>query len=146
PKKDKEENGHRADNYFGDGSCLELVKSPVRQGKYAAKFTVKNSANGTEVNNRDCDGSPTKAKCNRRRSELWMHKGMPTHFNGMPYMGEVWTSISHFVPEDWESKGSGWGPLVYQIKPLNEYGLSPTVGIELGVKGWKIHHRWSPEP
>ena len=57
---------------YGDGSLLEIVTSPVRQGTYAAKYTVKNSANGSEP--ADNDGSISK----RRRTELWMHKGIPS--------------------------------------------------------------------
>jgi hypothetical protein len=134
----------------GDGSLLELVTSPVRQGRYAAKFTVKNSRNGTDSfsDPSDCDGNSSKV-CSRRRTELWMHKGIPLHYDGMPYLGESWVSISHYVPSDWSSAGGGFGPLLFQVKPYNEpgsAGLSPTISIELNNAGWKINHRWSQDP
>lgn len=96
--------GTASPSYYGDGSLLELVTDPVRNGRYAAKFTVKNSANAFEV--RDCDNGT----CYRRRTELVMHLVLQPVYNGMPYMSERWVSISHYLPSDWDSvNGNGWG-------------------------------------
>jgi hypothetical protein len=140
--------------HIGDGSLLSLVSSdgrtvnginyprgPTRGGAYAAKVTVKNSVNGTEAN--DCDGSI----CTRRRTELTVQATLPRDYNAMPYMTERWLSVSHFVPADWDDGGSGWGPTVFQVKPLVESGssgLSPAIGISISEGAWRIEHRWSP--
>jgi hypothetical protein len=63
----------------------------------------------------------------------------------MPYLAERWMSVSHYVPTDWDSvNGQSWGPLVFQVKPLNEHGLSPCLSIRLIKNGWEIQHIWSP--
>lgn len=114
-------------SYYGDGSLLHLVTSPVREGRYAAKFIVKNSANGSEP--ADCD---TNGNCDRRRAELTGQQTHPISYNAMPYMAERWMSISHYVPNDWDtSNGSGFGPIVFQVKPLNEQGLSPCLSFQI---------------
>jgi hypothetical protein len=130
--------GKRQESYYGDGSLLEIVMSPVRQGKYAAKFTVKNSANGSEPDDCDTDG-----KCAKRRIELTVQGTLPRYYDAMPYMSERWMSVSHYVPANWNNDGSSWGPTVFQVKPLNESGLSPNLAIEISNGGWKIWHRWS---
>jgi hypothetical protein len=130
-----------ADSYFGDGSLMSLVTNPVRQGKYAAKFTVKNSANGSEP--ADCDGTV----CTRRRTTLEAQSMISDVYNGLPYQVERWLAFSVYVPADWESSGSGWGPVVFSIKPRNEYGekgLSGWFEVEIARGGWKLVHRWSP--
>lgn len=122
--------GSKPTSYYGDGSLLELVTSPVRQGRYAAKFTVKNSANGSEP--ADCDGSGTSNEdCGRRRTELTVQQTLPRYYNAMPYMTERWLSVSHYVPADFNAVSDGWGPIVYQIKPLIESGLSPCFSIQI---------------
>lgn len=122
--------GSKTTSYYGDGSLLELVTSPVRQGRYAAKFTVKNSANGSEP--ADCDSSGgLNENCNRRRTELTVQQTLPQHYNAMPYMTERWLSVSHYVPADFDSVSDSWGPIVYQIKPLIESGLSPCFSIQI---------------
>lgn len=127
----------RRDNK-GDGSCGSIVTSPVRQGSYAAKLTVKNSANGLEP--QDCDG----ASCDRRRSELAMQATIPIHYNGMPYMAERWMSVSIFIPADWENISRYWGTSMFSIKP--GYEPSGSCGVFLlGIDGdtWSIRHWWS---
>lgn len=123
---------------YGDGSLLELVTSPVRQGRYAAKFTMKNSLNGSEPE--DCD---VQSVCDRRRTELTGQRSIPLFYNAIPYMSERWLSVSHFVPADWDSGGGGWGPVVWQVKPLNEYALSPNLSIAISNGNWSITHRWT---
>jgi len=124
----------------GDGTCLSLSTSIKRQGKYAAKFTVKNAANGSEP--ADCDTAGT--KCDRRRAELTGQIIHPDRYNALPYMSERWISVSHYVPADWAPvSSSGWGSItVFQIKPRNENGLSPTFAINLTGNAWRIEHRW----
>jgi hypothetical protein len=137
PARHPSETSSLSASYYGDGSLAAIVTSPVRQGRYAAKFTVKNSANGVEP--ADCDvGS-----CERRRAELWANKTLSDSYNAVPYMKERWISASVFVPADWESAGSGWGPIVFQMKPRNESGISPTIAIELKSHGWEVIHRWA---
>jgi hypothetical protein len=123
----------------GDGSWASVVTSPVRNGSYAGRFTVKNSVNGSEPE--DCD---VKDVCHRRRTELTAQTMLPDFYNGLPYMSERWMSVSIFLPEDWDSQnGTGWGPHVFQVKPRNESGLSPIIAIEVRPSGWRIWHRWS---
>jgi hypothetical protein len=98
--------GSNPSSYFGDGSLLELVTSPVRNGRYAARIVVKNSGNGSEP--ADCD--VPFPKCTRRRTELTNQSVLTDEYNGLPYMAERWISISHYVPSDWSNSGSGTGP------------------------------------
>jgi hypothetical protein len=94
PARHPSETSSLSASYYGDGSLAAIVTSPVRQGRYAAKFTVKNSANGVEP--ADCDvGS-----CERRRAELWANKTLSDSYNAVPYMKERWISASVFVPAD----------------------------------------------
>jgi hypothetical protein len=122
----------------GDGSLFSVVSNPVRQGKYSAKFTVKNSINGNEPN--DCDVPyPT---CYRRRTEMNIISAMSGIYNGMPYMSERWISASYYIPANWNDAGSGWGIHVFQIKPYND-GAGPTIAIDIQSGKWRINHRWS---
>jgi hypothetical protein len=123
---------------YGDGSLLEIVANPVRQGRYAAKFTVKNSINGKEPD--DCDVPfPT---CTQRRTELTGQGTQPLVYDAMPYMSERWMSISIFIPADWDPKGSGFGPNFWDIKPLHD-GASSCFSIQASGNSWRIYHRWS---
>ncbi|MDW7712331.1 MAG: heparin lyase I family protein [Deferrisomatales bacterium] len=129
---------------IGDGSCGEIVTSPVRHGSYAAKLTVKNSINGSEPE--DCDMSGT--NCTRRRSEVTVQGTMSAYYNGIPYMSERWLSVSYWVPSDWSDAGSGWGVIVMQIKGAYEAGRSghsPWVELNLKNGYWQLNHRWAPE-
>jgi hypothetical protein len=135
--------GSMSASYYGDGSLAQIVTSPVRQGKYAAKFTALTSQSGSEPE--DCDGAnPETTKCHRRRTELRMNRALPLFYNAMPYLAERWMSVSQYVPTNWDSvNGQGFGPIVFQVKPLNESGLSPCLAIQLTKKGWEIRHIWS---
>jgi hypothetical protein len=119
------------------------VTSPVRQGRYAAKFTVKNSANGTEPD--DCDGAgSSNPVCTRRRTELNVQSTLPRFYDAMPYMSERWMSVSHFVPTDWDDTGNGFGVTIFQVKPLNDsVGHSNCFAIDIEKGSWTIKHRWS---
>lgn len=132
--------GSKSADYYGDGSLVELVTHPVRQGKFAAKVVVKNSANGSEP--RDCDSGGK--VCKRRRTELQMHRALSDHYNAMPYMSERWVSASYFVPEDWDS-GRGNGMLhLLQMKPRNDGdSVGPAISVQLERVGWIVRHKWS---
>jgi hypothetical protein len=143
PQRAEGESYNQPDSYYGDGSLLQIVTSPVRQGRYAAKFTVLNSQHGKEPD--DCDAGET--ICTRRRTELLAHRTLPIYYNAIPYRSERWLSVSHYVPEDWQLAGSGFGIHVFQLKPLNDRlpgggGLGPCFSIQLARQGWVINHRW----
>lgn len=126
----------------GDGSLLSLVTSPTRGSGYSAKFTVKNAVNGVEP--RDCDGGV----CTRRRTELTMQQTLPRYYNAIPYQRERWISFSVFVPSDWSDAGTGWGPLLLSLKPLNEgpNGTQGALGFGIvGGKSWLIYMNWRAE-
>ena len=126
----------------GDGSLLSMETSPTRYGGYSAKFTVKNSENGTEEDNRDCDVGGV---CSKRRTELAQHSQMATYWGGiLSYMTERWICTSYYVPADWDiENGSGFGPLVMQSHAANMgSGGSPFFEIIL-TNTWRISHRWS---
>jgi len=128
----------------GDGSLLEMVKNPVRQGTYAAKFTVKNSRNGNEPD--DCDVPYSNPNCSKRRTEVTMAINLSDVYNGLPHMSERWLSVSHFVPMDWESQDlKGWGPVVFQVNVRNNSGVSPAIEISLKSYGWLITHRFDQD-
>ncbi len=124
-------------SFFGDGSLMGFVTSPVRCGTYANKITVKNSVNGSEP--ADCDGSV----CTRRRTELNNHTILWPTQGDMARRTEYWIAISFFIPADWDDSGSGWGPIVFQIKSDATDNISPTFHINLTDEAWLITHRWS---
>ena len=131
--------GSKPPEYYGDGSLVQLVTSPVRQGKYAARLVVKNSQNGSET--RDCDSGGK--ECSRRRTELQMHRAMSDHYNGMPYMSERWVSVSYYVPADWDSTRGDGMLHVLQLKPRNDgQSIGPALSLRLENEGWKIKHKW----
>lgn len=139
-------------NHIGNGDLLSLVaatertvdgiyypKGPTRgSSEYAARFVVKNSANGSEP--RDCDGGV----CTRRRSELTVQATLPLFYDALDYRDERWISISHFLPEDWADAGSGSGVQVFQIKPrLDGGGIGPCIAIEAVHGHWEVEHSWT---
>lgn len=127
----------------GDGSLLSLVQSPTRGSPYSAKFTVKNSVNGVET--KDCDGTV----CTRRRTELTAQHMLPIYYDAIPYQRERWISFSVFLPADWDTSGSGWGPLLLSLKPLNEGvngdGIGGAIGFGVGNGNWTIFQNWRAE-
>ncbi len=138
--------------HVGSGELLSLVaatdrtvngvfypKGPTRgESQYAAKFTVKNSRSGSEP--ADCDGDV----CTRRRSELTVQATLPQFYNALTYQSDHWVSISHFIPSDWDNSGSGWGPLVFQIKPrMDGGGVGPCISIHIANGKWLFNHRWT---
>ncbi len=144
--------GGQPSKHVGNGDLLSLVaatertingiyypKGPTRgSSEYAAKFTVKNSANGSKP--RDCDGSD----CGRRRTELTVQATLPELYNALGYRSERWMSISHFLPADWDDAGSSWGVLVFQVKPRKDGGgVGPCIDIEVHRGHWQVRHAWT---
>lgn len=144
--------GKQADAHVGNGDLLSLVartertvdgivypEGPTRgSSEYAAKITVKSLENGSEP--ADCDNSG----CERRRTELTVQQTLPEFYNAIPYRSERWLSISIFVPESWDSSGSGWGPIVYQVKALNDGGgVGPALSLNLQGGEWTVEHNWT---
>ena len=80
---------HPGQKHVGNGDLLDLVSSPTRGGRYAARLTVKNSINGREP--ADCDPA---LDCNTRRTGLQMTRTMRDFYNGIPYNAERWLSLS----------------------------------------------------
>jgi hypothetical protein len=147
--------GGQESGHVGNGDLLSLVaatertvdgirypKGPTRgSSEYAARFTVKNSENGSEP--RDCDGGTVNV-CKRRRTELTVQSTLPEIYNALGYRSERWISVSHFMPADWDDSGSGWGVLVFQIKPKNDGGgVGPCIDIEAAKGHWQIRHAWT---
>ncbi len=143
--------GGQASDHVGNGDLLSLVaatertvdgvhypKGPTRGSEYAAKFTVKSSRNASEP--RDCDFGV----CDRRRSELTVQSTLPDVYDALAYRSERWISVSHFLPADWDDSGSGWGVIVFQIKPKNDGGgVGPCIAIGATDGHWEVEHSWT---
>ena len=130
--------GSAAPGYYGNGELAGLVTSPVREGRYAARFMVKSSSEGSEPD--DCDNGV----CDRRRSELNMHLVHQPVYAALPYLSERWISVSHYLPSNWNSSdGSSWGPIVFQMKSPRTNSISPMFSIIASNNGWQLYHRWS---
>ncbi len=143
--------GGQVAGHIGNGDLLSLVaatertvdgihypQGPTRGGEYAAKFTVKSSRNASEP--RDCDIGV----CNRRRSELTVQSTLPNAYDALGYQSDRWISISHFLPEDWDDAGSGWGVIVFQIKPKSDGGgVGPCIALAATDGHWEVEHSWT---
>ena len=127
-------------SYFGDGSLMELVTSPVRNGTHANRVVVKNSQNGTEP--ADCDNGV----CTRRHTNLNNHLVVGRDGVTMPYGEERWISVSHFIPSDWETSdvGGSWGLTVFELKSPATNDTSGVLEIQIEKDYWRIQHRWAP--
>jgi hypothetical protein len=146
--------GKQLDSHVGNGDLLSLVartertvdgvfypEGPTRGGEYAAKFTVKSPSNDSEPE--DCDNG----NCERRRTELTVQQTLPLFYNALPYGTERWLSISIFVPDSWDTDGSSWGPILYQIKALNDGGgIGPAITLSLQGGDWLVEHNWTDVP
>lgn len=126
--------------HTGDGSLLSLVTSPTRGSKYAAKFTVRNSASGSEP--ADCDPTGS-GDCSRRRTQLQMWATHSDIYNAFPMQTTRWIAISFYLPANWETTGSGMGPVLLGSKARIDPDASGHFQIQLGGNSWQIHHRWS---
>jgi Polysaccharide lyase len=146
--------GDQLDGHIGNGDLLSLVartertvdgiaygEGPTRGGEYAAKFTVKSQGNDSEP--ADCDNG----NCERRRTELTVQQTLPLFYDALPYQSERWVSISIFVPDNWDTDGSSWGPILYQIKALNDGGgIGPAITLSLEGGDWLVEHNWMGKP
>jgi hypothetical protein len=134
---------HQSYAYSGDGSLLSLVTSPTRGGPYAAKFVSRNSKSGSEP--ADCD--PTDGvNCGRRRTQLQMWAAHCDIYNAFPMQQTRWISVSFYLPEDWETSGSGMGVVLLGSKQRISPEASGHFQIQLNGDTWEIHHRWSDVP
>jgi hypothetical protein len=136
--------------HVGDGSLLSLVsvdgrtvngihypQGPTRGAPYAAKVTVKNSANGTEPEDCDVIG------CGARRTEVHMQIALMEDYGAMTYENDWWFGTSIFLPSDWPTGGSNWGPLLFQVKERNERsGGQPVFTIATRGNSWSLTHNW----
>lgn len=144
--------GQQKEGHIGNGDLLSLVtssdrlidgklysKGPTRgNSNYAAKFRVKSSAHGSEP--KDCDDGV----CKRRRTELTVQGALPDIYNALDYMDERWISVSHYLPSDWDERGGGYGPTVFQIKPKLDGGsIGPCINIGIDGGSWAIKHGWT---
>jgi hypothetical protein len=140
-------------NHVGNGDLLSLVsvdgrtvngihypQGPTRgSSPYAAKLTVKNSANGTEPD--DCDAT----NCDRRRGQLKMQATHADYYNALPHMGERWVSFSYYIPSDWSPNGSGFGINVFGIKMRKDsYSSNGYFRVQITNNAWQVIHQWNP--
>ena len=136
-------------DWYGNGELLMLVTDkpaleveglviagPVRQGNYAARWTVKSSAGGG-VEPDDCDPRGG-GNCANRRVELSMHEELSDTYDAMPYLGENWLSASFYVPSDWDASGTGFGRHLFSSKARNESGSVGVFSIGLKSYGWEL--------
>jgi len=130
--------GTAALSYYGDGQLMSLVTSPVRQGRYANRVTVKDSTASTDYDN---------GVSSRRRTELNMHLALMPDYGAMQYMNEYWVSASVFLPSDWNTTyGDDAKYLtVFQLKSPATNEVSPTfeISVRPDNRGWRLWHRWS---
>ncbi len=128
--------GGQVNGHSGNGDLLDLVSSPTRGGKYAARFTVKNSANGSEP--ADCDPA---LDCKTRRTGLQMTTTLLKYYNAMPYGAERWLSFSIYLPTDFDPSGSGFGPSIWGSKgSLQQW--PGWAGLFIRPEGWVFAHRY----
>jgi hypothetical protein len=120
----------------GNGELLSLVPCPTRGSKYAARFVVKSSRNGSEP--RDCDPA---TDCERRRANLQMTATLLEHYNAIPQGAERWVSISFFIPENFDSSGSGFGPVLWGSKSSLQ-DKPGAFAIWAQDNEWQLVHRY----
>ncbi|HET6630814.1 MAG TPA: heparin lyase I family protein [Woeseiaceae bacterium] len=146
--------GKQLDGHVGNGDLLSLVaetertvdgihysQGPTRGSEYAARFVVKSLENGSEP--ADCDNGD----CSNRRTELTAQQTLPLFYDALPYGSERWVSVSIFVPGNWDHDGSSWGPIVFQIKALNDGGgVGPAITLNLQGGSWVVEHNWMGKP
>lgn len=133
----------RPPEYNGDGSLVEVVTSPVRNGTYSCRITVHNQIDGPPEPE-PCDSNGT--NCTRRRTELTLQGTMSEYYDGMPYLSHRWMSFSIYLPSNWDTNNhSGWGPTVWQLKSaLDNHGMGSALTIRLQDNSWELRHHWNP--
>jgi hypothetical protein len=123
--------------HVGNGELLSLVDYPTRGSNYSAKFVVKSQAGGG-IEPADCD--PALA-CETRRANLQMTETFYDYYDAIPQGSERWVSISFFIPENFDSTGSGFGPVVWGSK-ANPEVRPGAFGITAEDNEWQFIHRY----
>lgn len=123
--------------HVGNGELLSLVDYPTRGSNYSAKFVVKSEAGGG-IEPVDCDPA---VDCGRRRANLQMTATFYDYYDAIPQGAERWVSISFFIPEDFNSSGSGMGPVVWGSKS-NPETRPGAFGIWAQDNEWQFIHRY----
>lgn len=123
--------------HVGNGDLLSLVDYPTRGSNYSAKFVVKSRASGG-VEPADCDSA---LDCRTRRSLLQMTATFYDYYDAIPQGSERWLSISFFVPENFDSSGSGFGPALWGSK-ANPEVRPGAFGIWAQDNEWQFIHRY----
>lgn len=123
--------------HVGNGDLLSLVDYPTRGSSYSAKFVVKSQAGGG-LEPADCDPA---LDCGTRRSQLQMTATFYDHYDAIPQGSERWISISFFIPENFDSSGSGFGPVLWGSK-ANPEVRPGAFGITAENNEWQFIHRY----
>jgi hypothetical protein len=101
--------------------------APVRAGRYAAQFNLRNS---------DPDVSSS------RRSELRLGTVKPD--------SSRWYAFSIYLPVDWEIDEDSYDIIAqWHDSPdfdLGETWRSPALNLQVAAGNWKINRRWDPNP
>ena len=136
--------------HVGNGDLLSLVAKTARSvngiqypagptrgaSDYAAKFTIKNSANGSEP--ADCD--PAGDHCHLRRSQLQQNRNWNVDYNALPAKTERYISFSVHVPANFDASGGGFGPVLWGSKAYGGQSAG-WAGLWLSNEGWTFFHR-----
>ncbi|MCY7276617.1 MAG: polysaccharide lyase [Phormidesmis sp. CAN_BIN44] len=107
------------------GYSVQIVKSPSRSGKYAARFELKR-------------GDPSVQKS--KRTEL-VQKPIPAN-------SERWYGFSLMLPSDWQTESSF--EIVTQWPSVPDFDLkedwrTPSLYLSTRNKVWRITNRWDPK-
>jgi hypothetical protein len=140
--------------HVGNGELMSLVsidgrsvnginypKGPTRgRSPFAARFMVKSQAGGG-IETRDCD---PQTNCTNRRAQIDGEDIMGL-MKLIPHRSERWMSFSYYIPADFQSGTSGFGPVLTGLKVRGSSPLSAYVNLMLEGPGgtWRIYHRWT---
>ena len=136
--------------HVGNGDLLSLVArtsravngihypaGPTRGGShYAIEFTIKNSVTGTEPD--DCDNNDN--TCDQRRTNIQQNLNWNVDYNALPAKTERYLAFSIFVPNDFDARSGGFGPVVWASKAFGGGGPA-WAELELRNNGWVFWHR-----
>ena len=104
---------------------VEIVNSPTREGRYAAKFTLHKD-------------DPDVAKS--RRAEL--------RLNAVPTKSEYWYGFSNYLPDDFVKDRSYEIVSQWHARPdsdLGESWRSPQLTLAVYGDKWRVSNRWDPK-
>lgn len=128
--------GVQTSKHIGNGELFSLERSPTRGSNYSMKFTIKSRAGGGREP-ADCDPA---VDCGRRRSQLQQNNEFLKDWKAMPQGEERWLSYSVYLPEDFDSSGSGFGPVIHGSKSSTK-SRPGWIGIQVNPDGWRLIHR-----